>query len=310
MTVRRLRYGAVLLVAALAVLGAGVSPYQRVGPGPVVQIGAPGRGSWSVPTVRVQESNWFQWAVARLRGERVIRTGAGRRGDAPDAALTEAMRVSQTRAALVASQLAAGRTPVGAAGLQATGNTGTIHDLHPGDILLAVERAEDLIPLRTETDLMAAAAGLDEARLLIAPRAPDGTLGRARFDRIPVKQLATIHTDPSAVRAVAAPLGAVRGPSAGLILTLARLDALSPGELTCGRRIAGTGGISLDGAITAVGGVTDKVRGAVTARTNVFFVPASEHSEALAAARGRAIQVIPVRTVSDATEWLTTNGGC
>ncbi|MFD0856254.1 hypothetical protein ACFQ07_28705, partial [Actinomadura adrarensis] len=78
MLVRQWRYGAVLLIAALAVFGVGASPYQRVGPGPVVRIGESGRGSWSVPTVRVQESTWFQWALAVLRGERIIRTGERR----------------------------------------------------------------------------------------------------------------------------------------------------------------------------------------------------------------------------------------
>ncbi|MEO3826340.1 S16 family serine protease [Actinomadura sp. B10D3] len=310
---RRLGFGAICFLVALGVLGVRSSPYYTVGPGPVVRIGGQAHGSWAVTTVRVRDGNWFQWAVARVRGERSVRRTGGEGDGGPSPAMARSMRVSQTRAALVASQLAAGRAPIGGGGLQVTrilgdaeaaGRTG----LRPGDIVLGLDGRRGPVPLRTETDLEAAAAEDTDLRVLVAPRARGGTMGRVRVQRIPAGRLADVRADPAAVDAVTYSLGAVQGPSAGLMLTLARLDALTPGELTGGRHVAGTGGIGLDGAVTRVGEVTGKVRAAIAAHMDVFLVPAVQSAEAARAAQGSAIRIVPVRTASDAAAWLTATG--
>lgn len=65
----------------------------------------------------------------------------------------------------------------------------------------------------------------------------------------------------------------IGGPSAGLMFSLAIVDRLSPGDLTGGRHIAGTGTITPDGVVGAIGGIPQKVRGAREAGAEVFLAP-------------------------------------
>ncbi|TIC81288.1 PDZ domain-containing protein [Nocardioides sp. GY 10113] len=72
---------------------------------------------------------------------------------------------------------------------------------------------------------------------------------------------------------------AVGGPSAGLMFSLAIYDTLTPGSLTGGRTIAGTGEISPDGKVGAIGGIAQKIAGAEDAGADLFFVPAGNCSD-------------------------------
>lgn len=96
--------------------------------------------------------------------------------------------------------------------------------------------------------------------------------------------------------------GEIAGPSAGLMMTLAVYDALTPEDLTGGRRIAGTGEISCDGGVGAIGGIEQKVAGAEARGADVFLAPAANHAAAAGAAD--QIEVVPVSTFSDALEYL------
>ncbi|MCW2830780.1 MAG: hypothetical protein JWP31_1472 [Aeromicrobium sp.] len=72
----------------------------------------------------------------------------------------------------------------------------------------------------------------------------------------------------------------IGGPSAGSMFALAIYDRLTPGQLTGGREIAGTGVISADGVIGPIGGVRQKMAGAEAAGAEVFLVPAANCAEA------------------------------
>ena len=317
--------GVVAVLIVLTVLGLRDSPYDRVDPGPALPVGSPAGGSWSVMTVRVRDSTWFQWALAEIRGEHTVRRygrGTGRDGDDGGNArpVDTTMAGAQTRAVLLAAQLAAGRTPVGAFGLQVTAPTrpadgaedapedGAAEGLRPGDIVLAAGGDDALVPLRAQADLETALAGRTSVRVLVVPRSSDGSWGSATVRTMPASWLAATPMR-LAVSAVAYPLGGVEGSSAGLVLALARLDALTPGDLTGGRRIAGTGTIGLNGDVGEVGDVAEKVRAAADARLEVFFVPVWQRREAAAAARGTGVTVVPVRTVPEAVRWLCSTGG-
>src|SRR5262249_59922559 len=50
-------------------------------------------------------------------------------------------------------------------------------------------------------------------------------------------------------------VGEIGGPSAGLMFALAIIDKLTPGDLTDGRFIVGTGEMAANGAGSAIGGV-------------------------------------------------------
>lgn len=75
-------------------------------------------------------------------------------------------------------------------------------------------------------------------------------------------------------------LGDIGGPSAGLMFALAVVDRLTPGELTGGRFIAGTGAITPDGVVQPIGGITFKMAAARAAGAEVFLVPAENCAEA------------------------------
>jgi PDZ domain-containing protein len=65
----------------------------------------------------------------------------------------------------------------------------------------------------------------------------------------------------------------IGGPSAGLVFALSIYDVLTPGSLTDGQVIAGTGTITADGRVGPIGGVRQKVAGAQDAGARVFLVP-------------------------------------
>lgn len=63
------------------------------------------------------------------------------------------------------------------------------------------------------------------------------------------------------------------GPSAGIVFALGIYDLVTPEDLLEGRRVAGTGEITPEGTVQAIGGVQEKVRGAEKAGAQIFLVP-------------------------------------
>jgi Lon-like protease len=72
----------------------------------------------------------------------------------------------------------------------------------------------------------------------------------------------------------------VGGPSAGLMFSLAIVDTLTPGEMTGGVHIAGTGTIDVDGVVGPIGGIRQKLVGARQTGAEHFLVPAGNWDEA------------------------------
>ncbi|MEX1263402.1 MAG: S16 family serine protease [Actinomycetota bacterium] len=97
--------------------------------------------------------------------------------------------------------------------------------------------------------------------------------------------------------------GDVGGPSAGLMFSLGLYDTLTPGDLTGGRTIAGTGTITPEGDVGGIGGIVDKVIGAERAGATVLLVP-SENMAELAGVDAGGMQLISVATFDDAVEAL------
>ena len=72
----------------------------------------------------------------------------------------------------------------------------------------------------------------------------------------------------------------VGGPSAGTMFALAVYDTLTPGSLTGGKRIAGTGTIDpSDGAVGPIGGIAQKMIGAEMRGAQWFLAPESNCDE-------------------------------
>lgn len=68
--------------------------------------------------------------------------------------------------------------------------------------------------------------------------------------------------------------GEVGGPSAGMMFSLAVYDKLTPGALTGGARIAGTGTIDSAGTVGPIGGIQQKLVGARRGGAAWFLAPA------------------------------------
>lgn len=98
-------------------------------------------------------------------------------------------------------------------------------------------------------------------------------------------------------------LGDIGGPSAGLMFALAVVDKLSPGELTGGRFVAGTGAIDAAGAVSPIGGIPFKMQAARDAGATVFLVPDANCAEAAASAPAD-LQLVRVTGLPDAVRQL------
>lgn len=71
----------------------------------------------------------------------------------------------------------------------------------------------------------------------------------------------------------------VGGPSAGMMFALGIVDEVTPGSMTGGKDIAGTGTIAIDGSVGAIGGIEQKMEGAKEAGSTSFLAPESNCSE-------------------------------
>ena len=103
-------------------------------------------------------------------------------------------------------------------------------------------------------------------------------------------------------------LGDIGGPSAGLMFALAVVDKLTPGELTGGRFVAGTGTITQDGVVGPIGGIPFKMRAARDAGATEFLVPADNCAEAVANAPD-GLQLLRVGTLARRRGRAATQSG-
>ena len=77
--------------------------------------------------------------------------------------------------------------------------------------------------------------------------------------------------------------GNTLGPSGGLLQTLSVYCQLSGNDLTKGRKIAGTGTISVSGKVGSIGGIRQKIITAIQNDVDIFICPKYHEEEAMAA---------------------------
>lgn len=92
------------------------------------------------------------------------------------------------------------------------------------------------------------------------------------------------------------------GPSAGSVFTMEIYNQLIPEDITRGRKIAGTGTISLDGEIGRIDGVKYKIMAAKKADVDLFIVPAENYEKA--AEYAGELKLLQVETISDIINYL------
>lgn len=191
--------------------------------------------------------------------------------------------------------------------------------LHAGDIIkgvdgTAVEQPEDVAKLVTRhkpgeevtfTVIPAKTAAAAEK----AGKQPEGsekvalTTRRASAEEnraIVGIQAGTDHTFPFDIDIKLADVG---GPSAGLMFALGIVDKLTPGQLTGGKFIAGTGTIDDDGKVGPIGGINMKLVGARNAGARYFLTP-DENCKAAASDTPDGLTLIRVKTIADAKKSL------
>ncbi|HEY8406529.1 MAG TPA: S16 family serine protease [Gaiellaceae bacterium] len=150
---------------------------------------------------------------------------------------------------------------------------------HPGDVVtLRIRRGSTLRTFRVKT----IASPVEKGRAIVG-FAPD----QAANIKLPIN----VEIDA----------GNVGGPSAGLAFTLEVLAELGH-DVTHGYNVAATGEIELDGAVTPIGGVRQKIFGVRAAGAQVFLVPAA--NAAVAKRYAGNVTVIPVTSFAQALRAL------
>jgi PDZ domain-containing protein len=157
-----------------------------------------------------------------------------------------------------------------------------IQSHHPGDTLaFGVRRGDADVAVKVRV-------GLDGGQ----PRI--GVVLREEYGKLPVP--VSIDTEN------------IGGPSAGLMFALSIYDRLTPGDLTGGRRIAGTGQITEEGTVVPIGGVAEKIVAAKRQGATVFLLPRDNCAEVTAHPPG-GVRLVPVSKVSDAVAFLQSKPG-
>jgi PDZ domain-containing protein len=116
------------------------------------------------------------------------------------------------------------------------------------------------------------------------------------------RRLVGITTVPSFPFPITISSGDIGGPSAGLMWALGLYDLLTPGDLTGGRTIAGTGQIEPDGTVVPIGGVQQKIAAARAAGATVFLLPRGNLADAREVAGD--LPLVPVDRFQDALAYL------
>ncbi len=314
----------IFLLAALAGIGAFVpTPFVLVTPGSVLDTVAlvsvspadtvhTTRGRLYLTSVRTIPASATLWLLGKLNPEAALVPREQARS--PDmsereyrTALTAMMSESKSTALLVALRAAGYDVQPALQGArveQVRKGSAAEGVLMPGDIVTALDEE----PVSTAGQLAQAVrgrrpgdtlhltvlrSGAREDLMVTVGAAPDDS-GRA-FLGVSISTYVNTGALPVSAQIRTSELG---GPSAGLMFALAIYNALAPEDITHGQSIAGTGAITIEGRVTGVGSVEQKVRGAERKGAAYFLVPAENYEEARKAARH--ITVIPVKTFDEA----------
>ena len=95
--------------------------------------------------------------------------------------------------------------------------------------------------------------------------------------------------------------GNVGGPSAGTMFALGIYDTLTPGAMTGGQQIAGTGTIDPAGKVGPIGGIRQKLVGARDGGADCFLAPADNCDEVVGHVPD-GLQVVRISTFDEARQ--------
>ena len=93
--------------------------------------------------------------------------------------------------------------------------------------------------------------------------------------------------------------GDIGGPSGGMMFALAVTDKLTPGKMTGGLNISGTGTIDVDGNVGPIGGIQQKMYAALRAGSKLFLAPSANCDEVVGHIPD-GLSVVKVSTLAEA----------
>ena len=218
------------------------------------------------------------------------------------------------------AQMTASQDSAVIAALVETGKAGAMHltvtevteqqtstEIQAGDVL------ETITPQGGQTTTLASFSQLRELMTTI-PEGTRVTLGVRRGDQKASAALTTIAPQEGTTGSllglslkisVDSPVEAtfglsdVGGPSAGMMFALGVVDAITPGSLTGGKDISGTGTIDMTGQVGPIGGIQQKMAGARESGSTFFLAPASNCNE-VKGHEPKDMQVFAVNTLHEA----------
>jgi PDZ domain-containing protein len=226
-----------------------------------------------------------------------------------EAAALEEMAFSQRVAAAVALRKLHYHVvvkPTGVVVSQLIANTHAPCNLQPMDVVVAVDGTPTPTPTILHNALGRVRPGAvvnlrvrRAGKLLTVPIRTVDVGGRALVGFVPgqaAKIKLPIH--------VAIDTSGIGGPSAGLAFALELMQKLGRNVLH-GHRVAATGEIELNGAVTPIGGIKQKTYGVRQAGADVFLVPAGQNARDARRYAG-PLRIIPVRSLDQALRALAT----
>lgn len=159
------------------------------------------------------------------------------------------------------------------------------------DVVNAVKRAPEGQPV----DFVVRRAG-ERTAVSVTPRAVDGKqrIGIQFGGGFVFPFDVSVNIDPD-----------IGGPSAGLMFSLGIYDTLTPGSLTDGQVVAGTGTIDADGKVGPIGGIQQKIVGARDAGARLFMVPPDNCADALGAPHGD-MRLVEAKTMHSSVQAIQT----
>lgn len=228
----------------------------------------------------------------------------------------QAQMTGSEQAAVVAALLESGQATRTILTVQSVAEEQKAATVRPGDVLVS------LTPAGAQTTTISSFSQLRETMSTIAP-GTSVTLALERDGEVTQATLTTIAPgdkdgdgEPdssgsllglmlqvSADSPVTASFGLqdVGGPSAGMMFALGIIDSITPGDLTGGKDIAGTGTISVDGSVGPIGGIAQKMVGAKESGSTFFLAPADNCSEVVGH-EPDGMQVYAVATLHEAVQ--------
>ena len=305
--------GVAVMAIVIWVLVAVPTPYQVLLPGPAIDVQTlvqpnpkPLRGALYLTTIYSDPASVGYFLYAKVNPQAGIepREAARPKGvnDAEYNRLLRSMMDESKTVAQVVAFRAAGYdvkiTGQGAEVQDIAADSKAIGVLQTGDVIVAadgqpISTANDLVALTQnhrpgDTLHVRLKRGAQDLEVDIPLGESPSEPGRARAGIVILTHLYQYDLP----KHIDLPTHDIGGPSAGLMFALGVYNVLTPEDLLHGHKIAGTGTITTDGKVGAVGGVKYKIYAAEKVGAELFLVPRENYDDAKQAARHMRVEAV------------------